>query len=396
MNKFENLFTLVFGTALLAGFTTFSQNQPDRYSDFLKTESGLRVKVTQAGSGPMPKAGDKCIVHYTGKLENDTVFDSSLKSGKPFSFEIGTGQVIKGWDEGIALLRQGSKATLVVPPELGYGNRAQGKIPSNSTLIFDVELLQVVAGVKIEEFNVAGKDTIKTASGLKYMIASKGSGPKVEKGRNIQIHYSAFYVDGKMFDSSVKKGQPLKFPAGTGGISLKGLDEGVMLMSEGDKFRFIIPPELGLTANPQQKGGPGGQTLIFDVELIKVMPEIKVEPYDIKGKETISTASGLKYIVVKKGNGKKAEAGKTVSVHYTGYLTNGTIFDSSVKRDEPIKFKLGSGQVIKGWDEGIALMTTGDKFHLIIPPAIGYGERDMGTIPANSTLIFDVELIDVQ
>jgi len=310
MNNFNKLFLLVCAALLLSGFNSLCQNQPDKYSDFLKTESGLRIKITQPGNGLVPKTGDKCVVHYTGKLENDTVFDSSLKSGKPFSFEIGSGQVIKGWDEGIALLKQGSKATLVIPPELGYGDRVQAKIPANSTLIFDVELLQVIPGIKIEPFDVAGKDTIKTASGLKYIVSSKGSGQKAEKGRNVQIHYSAYFTDGKMFDSSVKKGQPLKFPAGTGSISLKGLDEGVMYMSEGDKFRFIIPPELGLPANPQQKGGPGGQTLIFDVELIKVMPEINVTPYDIKGKETITTPSGLKYIIVKKGTGRKAEKGK--------------------------------------------------------------------------------------
>ncbi|MCX6256488.1 MAG: FKBP-type peptidyl-prolyl cis-trans isomerase [Bacteroidia bacterium] len=395
MNNIKRHFSILLVALLLNGISVNAQNQ-DKYSDYLKTSSGLRIKVTQPGNGPMPKQGDKCVVNYTGKLENDTVFDSSIKSGKPFSFEIGSGQVIKGWDEGIALLRQGSKATLVIPPELGYGSHAQAKIPANSILIFDVELLQVIPGIKIDPFDVAGKDTVKTSSGLKYIVSAKGKGAKVEKGKNVQINYSAYFIDGKMFDSSVKKGQPLKFPAGTGAISLKGLEEGVMLMSEGDKIRFIIPPELGLPANPQQKGGPGGQTLIFDVELLKVMPEIKITPYDIQGKEVKTTASGLKYIEVKKSNGKLAESGKTVVVHYTGYLENGNIFDSSVKRDEPIKFKLGSGQVIKGWEEGIALMGIGDKFRFIIPASLAYGDKEMGQIPANSTLIFDVELVDVQ
>ncbi len=112
--------------------------------------------------------------------------------------------------------------------------------------------------------------------------------------------------------------------------------------------------------------------------------------------DTVTTPSGLKYIVVSKGSGVQAENGKEVAVNYAGYLENGTEFDNSYKRGKPIKFILGSGKVIKGWDEGIALMHVGDKFRLIIPPQLGYGSRGAGsTIPPNSTLIFDTQLMDV-
>ena len=112
-------------------------------------------------------------------------------------------------------------------------------------------------------------------------------------------------------------------------------------------------------------------------------------------RDTVTTSDGLKYIVLRKGKGVKAENGKQVSVNYAGYLTNGKEFDSSYKRGRPIKFILGKGQVIKGWDEGIALMRVGDKFRLIIPPQLGYGSRKAGMIPPNSTLIFDTELMKV-
>ena len=112
--------------------------------------------------------------------------------------------------------------------------------------------------------------------------------------------------------------------------------------------------------------------------------------------DTITTTSGLKYIVIKEGKGKKAKNGRAVEVHYTGTLVDGKKFDSSHDRGEPIEFILGKGQVIKGWDEGIALMRVGGKMKLIIPPGLAYGEREVGDlIPANSTLIFDVELISV-
>lgn len=109
------------------------------------------------------------------------------------------------------------------------------------------------------------------------------------------------------------------------------------------------------------------------------------------------TESGLRYKMIQKGNGKKAENGKTVSVHYSGQLENGKVFDSSYTRKKPIEFPLGRGNVIEGWDEGIALLQVGDKARFVIPSHLGYGSRGAGgAIPPNATLIFDVELMDVK
>ena len=109
------------------------------------------------------------------------------------------------------------------------------------------------------------------------------------------------------------------------------------------------------------------------------------------------TESGLRYKMIQKGNGKKAEAGKTVSVHYSGQLENGKVFDSSYTRKKPIEFPLGKGHVIEGWDEGIALLQVGDKARFIIPSHLGYGSRGAGgVIPPDATLVFDVELMDVK
>ena len=109
------------------------------------------------------------------------------------------------------------------------------------------------------------------------------------------------------------------------------------------------------------------------------------------------TESGLFYKIVQKGNGEKAAKGKTVSVHYKGSLQDGTVFDSSYSRKQPIEFPLGVGQVIPGWDEGIGLMDVGDKARLVIPPELGYGSAGAGgVIPPNATLIFDVELMEVK
>jgi len=109
------------------------------------------------------------------------------------------------------------------------------------------------------------------------------------------------------------------------------------------------------------------------------------------------TESGLRYQFIQKGSGKQAEAGKTVSVHYEGSLENGKVFDSSYPRKKPIEFRLGQGQVIEGWDEGIALLQVGDKARFVIPSDLGYGPAGAGgVIPPNAILIFDVELMDVK
>ena len=111
----------------------------------------------------------------------------------------------------------------------------------------------------------------------------------------------------------------------------------------------------------------------------------------------MKTQSGLEYIEVEAGIGAQAEAGKVVSVHYTGKFQDGKVFDSSVTRGDPITFPLGKGNVIKGWDEGIALMKVGGKAQLIIPPNLAYGENgSSGVIPPNATLVFDVELVSIK
>ena len=158
---------------------------------------------------------------------------------------------------------------------------------------------------------------------------------------------------------------------------------------------IIIPSDL---AYGEEGIGPipPNSDLKLVVELLDVKERIVAEMWDVDSTKLKTTESGLQYSIITEGEGETADSGNVVTVHYSGFLLDGTKFDSSVERDDPFNFLLGMGQVIPGWEEGLKLMKKGGKSRLVIPPELGYGGLSVGTIPPNSILIFDVELVDMQ
>ena len=218
---------------------------------------------------------------------------------------------------------------------------------------------------------------ITSASGLKYIDEVVGAGESPQMADYVRIHYVGTLEDGTQFDSSVDRGEPAVFWIGVEAV-IPGFDEGVGSMKVGGKRRLIIPPDLAY--GERGAGGviPPNATLIFEVELVEILPRVKIE-------DTVV------------GSGAAPKAGDTLVMHYTGTLEDGTKFDSSVDRDEPFEFQIGGGQVIPGWDQGIITMKVGGKRRLTIPPELGYGEPGRGdVIPPNATLIFEVELLEIK
>jgi peptidylprolyl isomerase len=240
---------------------------------------------------------------------------------------------------------------------------------------------------------------ITTTSGLQFIELAPGSGELAQAGDLVSVHYRGTLADGTEFDSSYSRGQPIEFVLGQGQV-IPGWDEGIAMLRTGGKARLIIPPDLAYGASGAGGVIPPNATLTFEVELVEIQPGPPPPPdapTSLDDSQYTTTASGLKYHDLEVGTGDVAASGQTVSVHYTGWLTDGAMFDSSLSRGQPFEFRLGQGQVIQGWDEGVAGMRVGGSRQLLIPANLAYGERGAGgVIPPGATLVFEVQLLGVQ
>lgn len=408
-----------------------------KYAGFDKTETGLYYKHFKVSKDTLkPHLGDWVSLNMRYVYKDSTLFDNTKAMGSAVRFQLPKSDFAGDIYEGIGMLSPGDSAVFIINSDSLFMKTFRQPtrpafVDSNSVIYFYITLLSVdspQALIKKEEEQLQKYITEKaitvqpTPSGLYYIETLAGKGAKIDSGSWLKVHFKVKLIDGKQIFSTEERGEPMKFECGKR-FDTPGFDEGITMMKEGGKATFIVPSKIAFGEMGRGAMIPPYSTMIYEVEVIDVQSkaEYDKEQAELKKKEqakletskkqesenmkkylkekNITTAarpSGLIYVEKVKGSGAQAAAGKTVKVHYTGTLLNGTKFDSSRDRNEPFEFTLGKGQVIKGWDEGIALMAVGGKATLIIPSTIAYGDRDMGSIPPFSTLVFDVELLDVK
>jgi FKBP-type peptidyl-prolyl cis-trans isomerase len=213
----------------------------------------VTIKDLKKGTGPAIATGDLVSVNYVGKLKNGKTFDSN-KDRPPFTFVIGAGQVIKGWEQGLLGGNVGATRQLTIPASLGYGKAGTDGIPGNSTLIFEVEILKTYKPKEEQRISVR--------------TTADGTGEGVEAGDQIDVHYKGSFLNGLKFDSSYDRSAPLAVTVEETGL-IKGFTQGLIGMKLGEKRRVEIPPSLGY--GDRQRGPiPPNSTLVFELELMKL------------------------------------------------------------------------------------------------------------------------------
>ena len=344
--------------------------------------------------------------------------DSLLKNGSQAPPGMKAGQIVE-WDVALVTVRTDAE------------EKKENEKKSNAQKAIDDKALQ-------DYFKKNNLKPLKTASGLYYVILKDGAGATAKPGETVSVNYSGRLIDGKPFDSNEDSAyhhvEPFNVQVGKGGV-IKGWDEGLQLLKKGTKATLFIPS--GLAYGPQERNPiPANAILVFDMTILDIKTpeeakkdaEHKAEQHknEAEGKQAklklsedkelkdyfaknniqaTRTESGLYYTIKKEGTGENAKPGQKVSMNYIGKLLNGKEpFDANVDENfvskpgkAPLTFGLGQHQVIAGWDEGVQLLKKGSRGTLYIPSYLAYGERAMGAgIPANSILVFDVELVDMQ
>lgn len=216
---------------------------------------------------------------------------------------------------------------------------------------------------------------LQTGGKLQITDLTAGHGPAAHPGDILVMDYTGKLTNGKVFDSTTKHGgQPFQFMLGAGEV-IKGWDKGIDGMKVGGHRHLIIPPSLGYGDQSMGPDLPANSTLVFDVQLRKIL-RVKTE-------------------VTKPGSGPEVKFGSSVQVHYLGKFIDGKKFDSSYDRHEPLAVTVGRRGLIPGFTQGLIGMKVGEKRTVTIPPDLGYGAQKVGPIPANSTLVFDLELVKI-
>lgn len=356
----------------------------------------LQVDVTRATrchESRQARVGDKVTVHYGGFLKDGKKFDSSFDRAQPFTFTLGVGQVIPGWDKGLLSVCKGDERHLVVPSHMAYGDRGAGNvIPPGATLLFDIVIVDV--------------ERVENEVDLKKKEEEKLRKRKEEEEEKRKLEEKLRKEEEKLKKAEEKKREE----------ELRRKEEELRRkqQKEEEERRRAAAEERRKKEEEEakrqeerrraeeQRAKAQEQRTRLQEGTRRKQEEKEYEYYEDYYYEDYPSACGIGELDVKVTYQpgrclKTAKTGDKLTMHYVGKLKSGTQFDSSVDRNKPFEFTLGVGQVIAGWDAGLEGMCVGETRSLTIPPDQAYGEAGVGSvIPPCSTLVFDVELLDIQ
>lgn len=359
--------------------------------DATKTASGLVYKkITTNDAGQKPKRNDIVMVNYTGwRPSTGETFFTNRSRGQAMPLNLAN--TAPGFVEAMQLLKKGEKAMLWVPPSIGYKGEASA---ARETLVYEVEVVDINPAPEIPTDVVAPPArTETTKSGVRYIVVRPGTGPaKPRSFDTATYHFTAWEADGRMFETTEVKKRPTTIapyrqPA--------ALEELLTAMTTGERIRFWTTADKLAPSGKPTPGMPQG-AVCGEIELLSVEKGIEppATPSDVAKPpgDAKKSPKGVFYKVLKAGKGgSKPKPSDTVKVNYTGWTTDGRMFDSSTLRNQPAEFSLQG--VIAGWTDGIPLMSVGDKFRFWVPEALAYKGapgRPQGM------LVFDVELLEIK
>jgi FKBP-type peptidyl-prolyl cis-trans isomerase len=348
--------------------------------DAQTTASGLVTRVLKEGSGERrPRAEDSVRVHYAGWKSSGSLIDSSIERGVPGTFPLSG--VIPGWAEGLQLMRVGERRRLWIPQSLSYTR--PGRPPS--TVVFDIELLEIIeGGARPAPPDIAAppESAKKTESGLTYaLLHASGESDRPSAWDRVTLSYAGWTTDGQMLEGSSRATFDVE-------KVMPGWREALQLLAAGDRARVWIPESL---TEPRWPRG----TLVFDFELLSIerRPEPPRTPEHVAAPppDAERTPSGLAYRFLARGaGGARPGASSRVRLHYSGWTTDGALFDSSVTPRKPRTVSLRG--VMAGWRQGLQLMAVGDKALFWIPELLAY--RGAAGAP-RGTLVYEIELLEI-
>lgn len=375
------LLLIVFVPSCSSDFDGISPKEYVEQNNITATEldGGMYIQIDEPGDAQRATAEQVVLVDYRAILANT---GETVLTGEDFTAVYAN--LLLGWQTGLKEIGVGGKCTLILPPDLAFGEQVIEGIPQKSTLVFEVTLKGIFSATTVEGY--IERNSLNTNildKGVQIAIIEPGNDKKPTANTEVRVNYKGKLTNELIFD----QGENASFNLSS---LIEGWGIGLQEIGEGGKCILIIPSEVGYGSAGAGNGViPPNSPLVFEIDLIEVGSSADkfVEENNLS---TQLLTGGVHIIITDIGDeDKKPNINSVINVTYEGRLTDGSVFDSGAN----VPFLLNG--VIEGWQTGLQEIGAGGSCTLIIPASAGYGSQPNGSIPANSVLIFDIQLISV-